>query len=426
MSYIFNSVPFRSSQYTQRSNFDNALNLANVYQPSNGFDDMDIVNKFNWTLTPINTTTAKEVPYIRLREYYLLDSYLNQLFKAYGRSIDSPTAITNAFLNPFTLNGSRALLYQGLYDHVNPTGFTYKFPYFTSEYLSTNNSWTSRAMFQEVVRLQKLVTGYGVSSFILGGGVAAAGVLAGAGAVAAATGIGAPAAAALFGAATFTLKTVAPVAQVSKSIAERALELQKFLNVAEMGTQSGIGGFEDPAIDKPHIWSTTTPRSFNITFPLYNITTQPVGKQWYANILKNWELCHLLCYQNLYNKRNLFTGIPPVFYEIDIPGVHYSKAGYISNLQILNSGNIRKLTLPIESGNKEVNVPDAYIVNMTVTDFFIPSKNFMSSLCTTNKGRLTSSNYQTEVIEPPTDAAQRQEEVTPDGGPMGPRQPGEF
>ena len=142
---------------------------------------------------------------------------------------------------------------------------------------------------------------------------------------------------------------------------------------------------KDPAIDKPHLWSTTTPRSFTVIFPLFNTITNPESKNWYSNIVKNWELCHLLCYQNLYNKRNLFTGIPPVFYEIDIPGVHYSKAGYISNLQILNVGNIRKLVLPLEDGNREVNVPDAYMINMTVTDFFIPSKNFMSSLCNKNK-----------------------------------------
>jgi hypothetical protein len=236
-----------------------------------------------------------------------------------------------------------------------------------------------------------MVAGDGAAGGVMGiGGGLASALGAGAG-ILTATGALAPIGAILGAAAVFTLKSVAPVAKAAKSLAERSLELSKFLETAQIGFESPIANMQDPAIDKPHIWSTTVPRSFNITFPLYNIISQPESTAWYSNIIKNWELCHLLTYQNLYNKRNLFTGIPPVFYEIDIPGVHYSKAGYVNNLQILNVGNIRKLTLPLEGGNKDVNVPDAYIVNMAVTDFFIPSKNFMSSLCQRSKGNLTRS-----------------------------------
>jgi len=384
MALIFVTKQFNQSNRMNNSTFANARNLADVLEPTNGFEDMDVIKKFNWTLSPLNDTVVKEVPYIKLTEYYLLDNYLNQLFKTYGTTAQGAIDIAQAFLNPFTLEGSSTQLYQGLYDHANPSGFSYKFPYFSADYLNTSNSWTAKPMFQEITNLQKKIQGYGV-----------------------ALGVGAAAGAA--GAILNLLQIQLPVdaidlAKRSKRLAEREFQIRKFKEVVGIGLESPIANFEDPAIDKPHIWSTTTPRSFNVSFPLYNTLNQPKNKEWFANIVQNWELCHLLCYQNLYNKRNLFTGIPPVFYEIDIPGIHYSKAGYISNLQIMNVGNIRKLKLPLSRGLglQDVNVPDAYFINMTVTDFFIPSKNFMSSLCQTNKGNLTQTFQGGRELAPPS------------------------
>lgn len=376
MGYIYSSKPFSQSgfNYAQGSGQPN-IGLANILEPNDEFRNLvDVIQKFNWTYTPMNETTVKEVPYIKLREFYLLESYWNQLFKAYGRTIPSNFNLPSlgaALLNPLTLNENSELLYQGLYDHVNPTGFTYKFPYFSENYLNTNNSWTSKPMFEELLNMQVKFTGVGaaIAAGAFGGIL---GLITG--------GSGGALAGAQF------------AAKYTKLGMEKTLIYDKTLEIAGIGKTSPVSFGKDPAIDKPHLWSTTTPRSFTVTFPLFNTITNPENKKWYENIIKNWELCHLLCYQNLYNKRNLFTGIPPVFYEIDIPGVHYSKAGYVSNLQILNAGNIRKLTLPlgVEGGSKEVNVPDAYIINMTVTDFFMPSKNFMSSLCINSENKSSS------------------------------------
>jgi hypothetical protein len=366
MSYLYTPV-----QNDQGTFSNDPKNLAKKMVPNAFGGDLDVITRFPWTNTPLTSKVIEETPYIKLKEFYLLNNYLDQIFKAYGKTTEGLTGgqtgnVANAFLNPFTLNGSERRLYEGLYDHINPTGFTYTFPHFTTDYLNTNNSWTAKPFFSEVVKLQKLLTGLGAG--------AVAGIIGGIASIPAPSNI--PVAA-------------ARAAAVSKAIAERGVMLEKFTELASIGLESPIANLQDPAIDKPHIWSTSTPRTFTVTFPLYNILTQPRARDWSAQIVKNWELCHLLCYQNLYNKRNLFTGIPPVFYEIDIPGIHYSKAGYVNNLQILNAGNIRKLNLPINNVNLDVNVPDAYIVNLTITDFFIPSKNFMSSIGNSNKGILT-------------------------------------
>lgn len=397
MGTIYNSVPYSRSGVipagTRYKGTNESKNLADILEPNGGYSDLNVIEKFNWTLTPMTPTVAAEVPYIKLTEYYLTDSYLNQLFKAYGRSIDNSVDIANAFLNPLTLNGSSPQLYEGLYDHTTPTGFTYKFPYFTNNYLNTSNSWVAKPFFKESVALQKMVVGYTAATSIVGAGSLVAGTLA-----ASAPFLG-PGGAVAFAAAATILKSLGTAAKATKSTTERFYEIEKLEEVLQIGFNSSISDMDDPAIDKPFIWSTTTPRTFNITFPLYNIITQPENTNWQANIIKNWELCHLLCYQNLYNKRNLFTGLPPVFYEIDIPGIHYTKAGYVNNLQISNVGNIRKYTLQLEDGATEVNVPDAYMINMTITDFFIPSKNFMSSICSEEKGTLTDSISRYKEVE---------------------------
>ena len=406
MGTIYNSVPYSQSNLGgTKYKRGESKNLADILEPNGEYGDLNVIKKFNWTLTPMTPAVAEEVPYIKLREFYLTDSYLNQLFKAYGRSITNPAGIANAFLNPFTLNGSSNLLYQGLYDHVNPTRFTYTFPYFTNNYLNTSNSWVANPYFKETIKLQKMIAGYTVAGGALIGATTAAAAAAAIAAAAATPFTPAAQAAAALAAATPILAAAVPLAKVTKSGLERFYEIKKLNEVLQIGFNSPISDMDDPAIDKPFIWSTTTPRTFNITFPLFNIITQPENTNWQANIIKNWELCHLLCYQNLYNKRNLFTGIPPVFYEIDIPGIHYSKAGYVNNLQILNVGNIRKYTLQLENGATEVNVPDAYMINMTITDFFIPSKNFMSSICSEERSRLTNSTFdydspdQTNIVE---------------------------
>ena len=134
-------------------------------------------------------------------------------------------------------------------------------------------------------------------------------------------------------------------------------------------------------MDMPSIWESTAPREYTFQFPLYNNLNYSDSKKSKQIIQKNWELCYLLTYQNLVNKKNFYNGIPPVFYEVLIPGIHYCKASYISNINITNMGNIRMLSLPVEDGDNDMDViiPDAYVVSITLTDLFMPSKNLLSA-----------------------------------------------
>jgi hypothetical protein len=126
-------------------------------------------------------------------------------------------------------------------------------------------------------------------------------------------------------------------------------------------------------MDRPKLWESHDFRSYTIKFPLYNTyNSDSKTQEW----IKNRELCELLVNQNLYNKLTFITGIPPVFYEVLIPGQHYSPAACVTNLTIYNRGNIRQLQGP--SG--PCNVPDVYEVNITLTDLVIPSKNLFQAI----------------------------------------------
>jgi hypothetical protein len=123
-------------------------------------------------------------------------------------------------------------------------------------------------------------------------------------------------------------------------------------------------------MDRPRLWQSHDFRTINIKFPLFN--TYDVN-DWE----KNRGLCWMLTNANLYLKRDFITSIPPVYYELEIPGQHYSYASCVTNLTIYNRGNMRML----QSGNgKSSVVPDAYEVNLTLTDMVMPSKNLFQSI----------------------------------------------
>jgi len=128
--------------------------------------------------------------------------------------------------------------------------------------------------------------------------------------------------------------------------------------------------------DRPKFFAGHQNKTIAISFPLYNTET-PADSQdpiWE----KNREFIYLFHYQNLYNKRDFTTGIPPVFYEVYIPGQHYSPACHVSSFDVQNLGNTR---MEYSQGNPDVPVivPDAYQVTIELTDMIMPNKNAMEA-----------------------------------------------
>jgi hypothetical protein len=378
---------------------------------------INIIEEFPWTLTPKTSLALKETPYIKLNEYYLLDGALNQLLQAYQQSpISTSTNFRTVQDIGFLLTTGNLLqsaaqsnrVYENFYDHKNRTGFSYKFPYFENP-STTQNNWAARSSYDAMLQLQRTlaqvqatVTYYNRvntnTNFLNSISVddwlqAAEGALTGqdlnpltneaiSRELAAQLGERGLNVAGLIGGGAIVGEGFQRIRRLMVDLNVFSVDFFRTLEQIQIALDSATGNIgADPVLDKPHIWNSSTPRTFNISFPLYNINPTE-GSNWQKTIIKNWELCYLLTYQNLYNKRNLFKGIPPVFYSVEVPGVYYTKASYVSNLIILNIGNIRKMTLPVADNNQNmsVNVPDAYVVNMTLTDFFMPSRNFLDTV----------------------------------------------
>lgn len=121
-------------------------------------------------------------------------------------------------------------------------------------------------------------------------------------------------------------------------------------------------------MDRPRLWQSHDFRTIEIKFPLFNTYHEDDWK-------KNRGLCWTLINSNLFQKSSFITGVPPVYYEVKIPGQHYSYASCVTNLKIYNRGNMRMLN---EGGSKAI-VPDAFEVVMTLTDMVMPSRNLFQN-----------------------------------------------
>ena len=74
----------RGSSFQQGQGFKNLAPRLTPNTPT-----VDIINSFPWTLTPQTSLALQETPYIKLTEYYLEESFINQSFQAYGIRISS-------------------------------------------------------------------------------------------------------------------------------------------------------------------------------------------------------------------------------------------------------------------------------------------------------------------------------------------------
>jgi hypothetical protein len=345
-----------SKTYTNRksipNNMQNTDRLAPDLIPGSEAPggNIDIINSFPWTLTPSNNLGRKETPTIILTEFYQKQSALQQQLKPYGISESFTDDLASLLkLANTKFNTDVNLLYEGIFDITNDnfTGFTYILPYFSQDNFTVSNSWEKKDLLNTIIDYQKKFMG-------------ATGKLGGAG----------------IEKLLYKFMQREGKGNVIGDLTGQIPEMIRDINMLLMQSSNPAVGLLDP----PHVFRATAPREYTVSFTLYN--TYAINDENYKNtILKNWELCFMLSYQNSVNKKNFFTGLPPVFYSVVIPGVHFSKASVITNLNISNVGNVRKLVLPIDGGpDHDVNVPDAYQINFTLRDVFMPSKNLYSAV----------------------------------------------
>jgi hypothetical protein len=328
---------------------------------SSGGGAIDVVNDFQWTVSPPGASSRQEVPNIELREkrlrtnsyiaaaaYYLASGASSTgtiLGRAAGMLGQSGSSITSALNSPalqsvaglgnITAQGIEQTLlnfgsglttgnssvrdllsqnaeglgsqylkpYEGLY-LTEDTGFFYNMPYFSDEFNTVNNAWSEQDMTGESLAKQATDTMYGA-----------------------------------------------------------AMSLARFANFTEPGVY----------IERPKFFNFVgTGETIAFTFPLIN-----TGYATYADISKNWQLCFLLVYQNRPNRRSRELIDPPAIYEVTIPGVRYMPYAYISRLNIGFKGARRQMGIDAPPGGVTSIVPDAFEVSITLTGLVPESKNFL-------------------------------------------------
>ena len=298
--------------------------LATTLRPVNDSNqEVNVVKNYPWTLSRIDD----EVPFVVLKEYKCVDSSIKkqlgfyfQLVKdigsgASGGALDViKSFIPNKMANATIKTYENSLdVYSDIWPKDHPTGFKYKFPYFSKiGFELASEAWTSiGSMGESVKQIAQGVAG-------------------------------------LFN---------SEEAQKSADKFGKRLDLMETASNTLLNAQYPSVGITD----RPKMFNAHNERTININFTLYNTIN---GQDWQ----KNRDLIYLLMSQNLFNKRDLTTGVPPVFYDVYIPGQYYSYASCITNIKVDHLGNQRLLY-------GSYIVPDAYDVTISLTELVKPSKN---------------------------------------------------
>lgn len=298
--------------------------LAKSYVPSKGGSgEIDVVGKYPWTMSKVQD--RDDIPYIRLKEYKVNEATLSKQLGFF-------TAVAANKASALTPGKSSTTGMLDIYDEIFPrdkrTPWSYKFPYFSdSSYTLNTPPW------------QKLDD---IGPAIMEGGKSMAESLGKMG---------------FKGAEKFANKVlggVEAVASLGNTAADVALKLQY------------------PAVgiaDRPKIFTSHNERSITIEFPLFNTIKE---YDWALNR----EFINLFMSQNLYNKRDYITGIPPVFYDVEIPGQYFSVASTVTNFSVKNLGNTRMIDGFI--------IPDAWQITIELAEMAMPSKNQFAWATKTN------------------------------------------
>jgi hypothetical protein len=114
----------------------------------------------------------------------------------------------------------------------------------------------------------------------------------------------------------------------------------------------------------------------------------------------NWELCYILTYQNLPNRKGINFLDAPCLYRVDIPGFKLLPLATLESISITNIGNTRLINLKngeiIEKFNNSSSdvklIPEAYKVEISFKSVLTNTRNtFLSNADPSQKITITTS-----------------------------------
>lgn len=299
---------------------NNEGSLASTLEPKKRGEWIDVVKAYPWTLS--NTLNKDDIPFVELHEYRCNESQIKRQLSFYAKLTQDTY---EGALGYSSSKKAVMSVYTEIFPQDDPSGFIYRLPYFNKTGFELNTpNWQQLDPIGESLK----------------------GMAGGAGNIL--TALGAKQAAARLGVLT-------KGAEFIQAAAETSLMYQ----YPSVGVQ-----------DRPRVFAGHSERQITISFPLFNTVNE---NDW----IKNRDLVYLLMSQNLYNKRDYITGVPPVFYDVHIPGQYYCYAAAMTNINVENLGNTRVFY-------DSYIIPDAYQVTLTLTEMVTPSKNQFEAMTTGN------------------------------------------
>ena len=97
----------------------------------------------------------------------------------------------------------------------------------------------------------------------------------------------------------------------------------------------------------------------------------------YGGYETNFRLIYLLLYQNLPNRINKITYVPPVIYRSKLPGVFSYRWSYLNNVSVEMIGVRRTKTINdfIDGKPSQVVIPEGYQINLTIQSLVPETQN---------------------------------------------------
>ena len=319
------------SKYVLNSTSQDSKAGTSVYDsPQSIQQTINICDEYPWTVTP--QSARSEVPQLTLREYRMDQSMIvqqEQFYQGAGVEIFDKVkgALTGQGGAPTDSGSGRSnplSVYDGLWGTKagRPTGLRYVFPFFSDVNMEVSTGdWTA---IDGLEAAKSIASGF--SKF-----------------------------------------------RTPQSNSES--NISKIAGVV-MDAGAAAASFYSPVVgimDRPRLFASHNNRSLSIKFPLFNTLD---ANDWIANR----DFIFLFMNQNLYSKTSFMTGEPPCWYRLTVLGQYYCHAASVTNIQINNRGNIRRLKY---GTNLEIPVPDIYEVNITFSEMVMPSSNQLQAA--TNK-----------------------------------------
>lgn len=289
---------------------------------------VDVINDFQWTLSPKDARI--DVPTIYLTEYQQNVGQLISSIIYYSKVTQSISTGESGFI---TGPKDPSEIYRYKYFAI-PTGFKYRFPYFSSAHTSRTSDFgyeDGQSPFNGLMNLGTSIAQYGGYR---------GGLLPG---------------------RNFIGEVFGVIPNVASAVGGA-------LNSLLPGKLT---------LENPQSWTGTEESTYSVTFDLFNTGT-------IDDVKNNRNLCHILRTQQSPFRRNFAITDPVCIYDVFIPDICHLPAACMTNLEISNLGNTRQVEL---DGSTKRIIPEAYRIKMTFESLFMPSRNIMGGIDT---GKLVS------------------------------------